>query len=258
MIDLRLTAELRDAAANLRKRGDALRRRANAEREAGHIAEADNFENLAAESFTDALEKLDSAIDALGVSRPGPDAPVEPPPPDDPLPPPDWASEASDTFGTRGGILSRLGRDREALVSYQTGGLIERAHDLTTTYCRGNVVKLSLQLRASTLDELSDDIEELRDTLAAQMSSQAVDQPPNPWAYADLGDYQLMLNDIGSARSTYASFVRLAAAGSPEKTWKALNNLVDGMHTADDPSASRFAGAVEEMRPVLKPDVSTA
>lgn len=255
MIDLDAAAERRITATTLRKRGDALQRHAGDKRDAGNHDGAADLERRAAESFRGALASLDSALRDLKVAPPGRQPPTEPASPADPIPP-GWASDVADTLGSRGGILTRLDRPHDALSSYQTGALIERAYDLSTTYCRGNVVRLSVQLGVRGLVDMTDEIQELRDALSARMSSPTGD-PPDLWAYADLGDYQLMLNDVEAARSTYANFARQAGTGSTEKTWNALRSLAAVLGERGDPDAHRFAQAVEQVRPILNPKPST-
>jgi hypothetical protein len=222
--------------------------RAARAREGKDVETANDFELRSRTSFLEALAFLDGALGALWLDVPGDSAPSIPEGLD-PEVEQQWAADAAETYGSRGGVLRRLDRSHEALASYESGAALEDLSGLQTTYCRGNAVKLSLQLGVATLDQLQGDISALRRNLEREMSQPGGDA--EPWLWADLGDYQLMLNDVSSALTSYAGFVRRAESGAPQKTWKTLEETAETLASAGDPSAERFARAVEQVRPVL-------
>jgi tetratricopeptide (TPR) repeat protein len=160
------------------------------------------------------------------------------------------ASDAAELFGSRGGLLRRMGRLSDALESYRSGAEIEYHYDLTATYNRTNAIKLALITGDRTVQELVPDIERLQAVLAERLSTdeRAAD---DAWSWADLGDVRLLLGDDGGAESAYRTFAAKARTDSPAATLSVLWEIADALEAHGDGAAHRIMASISKAEAIL-------
>jgi len=111
--------------------------------------------------------------------------------------------ELADAFGIKGGILRRMNDLKGALDAYREGRKIED-QDKESTYNLSNVITLEIthEGRSSMDPEIRKDIREAVDRLTKDTQSARKDEW---WAWADLAQFCLLLNEPGAARAAYSS-----------------------------------------------------
>jgi tetratricopeptide (TPR) repeat protein len=221
-----LATSLEARSDRLRQKGDALRH--------GNPARA-------REVYVDSLKALDGALDARGVAPP------------DSQP---WSGvsttsevtlrELADLLGKRGGLLRRLERDKDALVTYRAGALVEQENKLTSTYNRANAIKLALLTGESTLSDEEKHLRELREVLEEQLRSNE-EAADDAWLWADLGDCLLLLGDMDGGERAYQIFLSKAETGSPMTTLNVLQKVASALKDHGDPQASRVSEGVSRV-----------
>ena len=114
--------------------------------------------------------------------------------------------ELADTYGMEGGTYSRwdeLPNHLElALEQYRTGLEIERI-DKKSTYNASNVIRLGITLEKTPPDAaMMEDIDRVIQGLGTDTAGERADEF---WAWADLGQFYLLRNDLNKARAIYRS-----------------------------------------------------
>ena len=143
------------------------------------------------------------------------------------------ATHLADCLGMIGGNYRRLNRLDEALASFERGRTFEEADrlDLTSSYNLVNAVTLPLEMQARTAAQQHDP---LRRAVAAIDRQVRGERRNDRWAWADLGQCQLLIGDLESAAKSYQ---RVRALGTED----ALESIVAVLR--------RLAGALEAREP---------
>jgi tetratricopeptide (TPR) repeat protein len=225
-MDVELANELEARSDRLRQKGDALHHRDPAK---------------ARGVYEDSLHALDAALDALGVV----------PPDSQPWSGASFTSEVTpkqlaDLLGKRGGLLRRLERVKEALITYRAGAYVEQGSKLTTTYNRANAIKLALLTGESTLTDEDEHLRELREVLEEQLRSNE-EAADDAWLWADLGDCLLLLGDVDGGERAYQIFVSKAETRSPITTLAVLLEVASALKGHGDPQASRVSEGISRV-----------
>jgi tetratricopeptide (TPR) repeat protein len=146
----------------------------------------------------------------------------------------------------RGGLLRRLERVKEALITYRAGAYVEQGSKLTTTYNRANAIKLALLTGESTLTDEDEHLRELREVLEEQLRSNE-EAADDAWLWADLGDCLLLLGDVDGGERAYQIFVSKAETRSPITTLAVLLEVASALKGHADPQASRVSEGVSRV-----------
>lgn len=212
---------LRDRAKVQRKRGDALSKAGN--------------EELAKEAFGGGVKLLEEAADKLKDLD---EAQV--------------AEDLAETMGAMGGMLRRLGDERqaEALQAYEDGADVEWDHGLSSTYNRLNTIKFRLLTGSANLAELKPTVQTLADLIEKSLRSDST-LSDSGWAWADLGDCHALLGNLSAAQEAYATFIEKAEIKSPETTLQVLNELAQTMKETNDPDAESVREAAATLQTKL-------
>lgn len=118
----------------------------------------------------------------------------------------DVRAELADTYGIEGGTYRRwadLPNHLDlALERYRTGLEIERI-DKRSTYNASNVITLAITQEKKPLDAaIMEDLDRVIQGLEAYTAGPRADEF---WAWADLGQFYLLRNDLEQARASYRS-----------------------------------------------------
>lgn len=170
----------------------------------------------------------------------------------------EMAADGAEWLGVRGGLLRRIGELdetaglKEAVRSYRLGAKFESQFDLPGTYNRGNALKLALISGQATIESERRNLLALRDVLERRLATdeQAAD---DAWSWADLGDVSLLLGELGTAVSAYATFAEKARTDSPATTLAVLRRVVDALKEHDDPDAATVEAALDRVQALLQP-----
>lgn len=160
------------------------------------------------------------------------------------------ATEAAELLGVRGGLLRRLGRNRDALENYRYGSVWEASRDLAQTYNRTNAIKLALIVGDRTVAQLHDELVSFRDALERRLSTDER-AAEAAWLWADLGDVRLLLGDDQGAGSAYRDFAAKARTESPTATLAVLREIVDALEKHGDPDAARTAATLNKVEATI-------
>lgn len=203
----------------------------------------------AVDAYRTAAERADEALGLLGID-PGATGDLAA------LVESDWAGDAAEWFGVRGGLLRRIGELgrpevlQDALESYRRGAQIETKYGLSSTYNRANALKLALITGTATVAEERNDLVELHDVLARRLAAD-VQAADDAWLWADLGDVTLLLGDEREALSAYTTFAEKAQTRSPASTLSVLRALVAALKAHHDPDASAVEAAADRVEGLL-------
>jgi tetratricopeptide (TPR) repeat protein len=229
---------------------DELERTVTLNRRKGDALATRGRSDGAVEAYRTAIEHADEALGLLGID---PDAEVGAP---GTVVKQEWAADAAEWLGIRGGLLRRVGELDEsralevALRSYRLGAEIETMCNLPGTYNRSNAIKLALISGKATLKDERDDLVALRDVLERRLATDehAAD---DAWLWADLGDAAFLLGDVRPAVSAYTTFAEKARTDSPAATLKVLRTLVDALKASGDEDAPRIEAALDQVKTLL-------
>jgi len=220
-----------------RKRGEAFGRAGDASRAAAEFG--------AGAAVLDAAIALMLALPEWPSEQPEPAA--EPNPEVDPTAEvAAIARELVEAYGTRGGMLRRLGDSRAALDSYRKGAELEERLVHQSTYNRVNAVKFALLSGAHSLDDLVTDIGTLEKLLTRQLAEQQ-ELSDSGWAWADLGDCRALLGDVPGAERAYRAFVEKAGSSAPKVTLEVLRTICDELDEAGDAKAATVRGSLRNL-----------
>lgn len=157
------------------------------------------------------------------------------------------ARELVEAYGSRGGMLRRLGDSRAALDSYRKGAELEESFVHQSTYNRVNAVKLALLSGASSLDDLATDIETLEKLLTKHLAEQQ-ELSDSGWAWADLGDCRALLGvDVLGAERAYRAFVDKAGSSAPNATLEVLRAICDKLDEVGDARAATVRASLRKL-----------
>src|SRR4030095_16481609 len=112
------------------------------------------------------------------------------------------AGHLADCLGMIGGNYRRLNRLEEALVAFERGRTYEEAErfQLTSSYNMVNAITLPLEMRSRTTEQQHDALERAVAAINRQVKGP---RRGDRWAWADLGQCQLVLGDLESAEKSY-------------------------------------------------------
>jgi len=224
--------ELQLSAKAYRKKGDAMRKLGR--------------EDPALEAYRAGIVVLDESVELLRTAKEQIDA-ASPPLPgelEEPL------HELVEAFGTRGGLLQRLKRIKEASKSYAEGATLEKRFSLPSTYNRLNAVKSLLLAGESTLRQLEPQLLDLAAHIDANLRADK-GLSDSGWAWADLGDCMALLGKPDEARRAYSSFIAKAEIKSPERTLDVLKEIAAKLEQAGDTDAPRLQAAIGALQSAL-------
>lgn len=226
--DPQLQAILRNVALQ-RQKGDALTR-------TGRLEDAAKAYNLSVSRLDEAITSLPASLIDPGSHRSGID--------------PETASDAAEFFGSRGGLLRRLGRLSDALESYRLGADIENRYHLPATYNRTNAIKLALITGGQTVEQSVPELEKLQSVLAELLSTNE-NVADDAWRWADLGDVRLLLGDDAGAGSAFRTFAAKARTDSPRLTLSVLREIAGALEEHGDESAQRILASISKVEDML-------
>jgi len=226
--DRQLQAFLRNIALQ-RQKGDSLTR-------TGRLEDAAQAYSLSLSLLDEAIGSLPASLIGPGSHRSGVD--------------PKTASDAAELFGSRGGLLRRLGRLSDALESYRLGADIENRYHLPATYNRANAIKLALITGVETVEQSVPELENLESVLAERLSTDE-NMADDAWPWADLGDVRLLLGDDAGAESAYHTFTAKARTDSPRLTLSVLREIAGALEEHGDESAQRILASIFKVEDAL-------
>jgi|APLak6261659701_1056019.scaffolds.fasta_scaffold00601_4 tetratricopeptide (TPR) repeat protein len=108
--------------------------------------------------------------------------------------------EIADTYGMKGGVYRRQGKLDEALGEYTIGREWEKI-DNFSTYNLSNIISLKIDWKNFSPEGLRDDIQAAIEQLTKETQGTRKDEW---WAWADLAQFYLLLNNPDEARRCYA------------------------------------------------------
>ncbi len=224
--------EKQDQAKSYRKKGDALRKTGR--------------EDAACEAYRSGVAALN---DALEIFRPASNklAKMNPPQPGERG---TVLGELIEMFGTRGGLLQRLGLLKEAFDSYSEGAVLEQRFDHPSTYNRLNEVKYSLLRGEKSLRKLEPKIRDLATQIETSLRADQ-SMSDSGWAWADLGDCLALLGNLEEAARAYLTFISKSETKSPERALDILKEIASKLKKSVDPEASRLQAAIDVLQSKL-------
>lgn len=157
------------------------------------------------------------------------------------------ANELVECYGSRAGILRRLGRNSEAFHSYSEGAEVERQFRLPTTYNRVNTLKYSLLSGDKTLADLQEEAETLERLLNKQLGEDEL-FADGSWNWADLGDCRALLGDVEGAENAYKRSITKSSTTAPQTTLEVIDTVARALEARSDPGAPGVRGCVESLR----------
>jgi tetratricopeptide (TPR) repeat protein len=151
--------------------------------------------------YSRAIETLDKAIEGLEALRIERDEK-------------DTRSELSDTYGMKGGVYRRMEDLSNALKMYEKGKVIEDI-DQVSSYNLSNFISLNIELsNKSPLDvEIKKDLTQAIERLSTEIQGSRKDEW---WAWSDLGQSYLLLNQPENARQCYRDARKKTGPSSDE------------------------------------------
>lgn len=154
-------------------------------------------------------------------------------------------AELADTYGVRGGVNRRRNQPAEALADYRKGLDYERKDaDRKSSYNLSNVVALQIVSGTSPEDPaLAGEIREAIESLQKQ-TGPGGERSDEWWAWADLGQFRLLIGDFVKAREAYLEGWRKTGPKASEikRHFDVLSELIREV----EPSPGRLTSAVAE------------
>lgn len=142
------------------------------------------------------------------------------------------ASHLADCLGMIGGNLRRLDRLVEALKHFELGRVYEEEDrlDVNSSYNLVNAISLPLEMRSKTATEQR---EALLRAIAAIDRQVRGERRSDRWAWADLGQCQLLLGDASAARGSYQRVITLGDAETIRSVLTVLRRLLGAVADSD-------------------------
>lgn len=156
------------------------------------------------------------------------------------------AAQMADCLGMIGGNYRRLGHARGALTWFKKGRKIEQDErfNIDSTYNLGNEISTSVELgkRASSPAMKTS----LRKALMAMKRRTEGNRHRDRWAWADQGQFCLLLGDYDDAQKAYQRFLELGDRKSTlTSVVPVLKKLHDALVAVQDPSAETLQRGIE-------------
>lgn len=156
------------------------------------------------------------------------------------------ASHLADCLGMLGGNHRRMNELDAAWAAFEEGSVLERDArlDLASSYNLVNAIALPLEMGRATATALRGALLEAVDALARQVHGERRD---DRWAWADLGQCQLLLGELTAARSSYARMKSLGDADTLRSARPVLQRLHDALRERDPAIAAVLHDGIAEL-----------
>jgi tetratricopeptide (TPR) repeat protein len=211
----------------------------NAETEISRLTSIAKLRKEEAKDFRDdgeiesAIQTLEDAIEALDRS-PLSNRLLETDAPSGPQK--KLAFQLADCLGMLGGNYRRRDQFKEALAAFTRGQAIEESEKLEvpSSYNLVNAITLPLEFDRETLLQQEAALE--RAIAAIQRQVKLEERRNDRWAWADLGECQLLLGDLEGAKTSYKRVRELGNADTFASVLAILRRLLKALEA--DPKAS--------------------
>jgi len=146
-----------------------------------------------------------------------------------------------------GGNHRRLEQLDRALLAFQDGARIEAADrlEVLSSYNLVNAIVLPIEMKDSTATQQRSALRKAVEAIARQVHGA---RRNDRWAWADLGQCQLLLGEAGDARTSYARLRSLGDADTLKSVLPVLQRLLDALRGRDDPIADALAQGIAELQ----------
>ena len=157
------------------------------------------------------------------------------------------AAHLADCLGMLGGNHRRLEQLDRALLAFQDGARIEAADrlEVLSSYNLVNAIVLPIEMKDSTATQQRSALRKAVEAIARQVHGA---RRNDRWAWADLGQCQLLLGEAGDARTSYARLRSLGDADTLKSVLPVLQRLLDALRGRDDPIADALAQGIAELQ----------
>jgi len=194
----------------------------------------DDFNIAAAVKVLEATVKAlaDSPLAAGLENAEGPSKPMR-----------DLATQLADCLGMLGGNYRRQGRLKEAQAAFERGRVYEESPSLEvmSSYNLVNAITLPIESNAQTLEAQRPFLEKAVSALVRQVQG---DRRSDRWAWADLGECQLLLGDETGARDSYS---RVRNLGDSD-TIVSVTSVLERLGKAAPELKSRVTAAIQYLK----------
>jgi tetratricopeptide (TPR) repeat protein len=153
------------------------------------------------------------------------------------------AAQFADLLGMLGGNHRRLGQREQALACFERGSRVEAAPPLAvmSSYNLVNAITLPIESDPNALSRQS---EAMKRAVAAIDKQVAGPRRNDRWAWADLAQCQLLLDDMQRALGSYA---RVRSLGD-EDTYTSVIGVLERLKQSAPALAERIEAAVRVLR----------
>lgn len=157
------------------------------------------------------------------------------------------AAHLADCLGMLGGNHRRLEQLDRALLAFQEGARVEAAErlEVLSSYNLVNAIVLPIEMKRSTATQQRTSLREAVEAIARQVHGA---RRNDRWAWADLGQCQLLLGEGGDAHNSYARMRSLGDADTLKSVLPVLQRLLDALRGRDDPIADALAQGIAELQ----------
>jgi len=153
------------------------------------------------------------------------------------------AWEFADCFGMLGGNYRRLNRLTDALECFKRGRMYEEnpSFSINSSYNLVNAITLPIEMQLVTAEEQRLDLEQAVLVLDRQVrGNRRIDR----WAWADLGQCQLLLGKFEQAAHAYSQFIQLGDADSLASHLVVIRRLRDALAGRDAAAEAAILKAI--------------
>lgn len=156
------------------------------------------------------------------------------------------AAHLADCLGMLGGNHRRMNALDLALEAFEDGSRWERDArlDVQSSYNLVNAIVLPLEMGRSTATVQRDGLRQAVEAIGRQVHGA---RRNDRWAWADLGQCQLLLGDLPAARTSYARMRSLGDADTLRSALPVLQRLQEALRESDPAIAAALAAGVAEL-----------
>ncbi len=158
------------------------------------------------------------------------------------------AFQLADCLGMLGGNHRRLDRFSDALAAFTRGQTIEESEKLEvpSSYNLVNAITLPIEIDRQTSSQQEAALK--RAIAAIQRQVKLEERRNDRWAWADLGECQLLLGDLDGAKSSYKRMRELGNADTVTSVVAVLRRLQKAMES-DYKASETLRQAIEWLQP---------